>query len=110
MAARLITSVLAGVAVAALLAPGPAMADAIDGDWCHSDGRRMSIDGSKIVTPGGRRMEGNYSRHGFTYTAPSGEAGAGSVISMGLIDDDTLQLTPGAAKMQVWRRCPPPVS
>lgn len=110
MTARLITSVLAGVAAAVLLAPGTATADAIDGDWCYSDGRRLSIDGPKIVTPGGRRMEGEYDRHGFVYTAPGGEAFAGSVISMAQQNEDTMHLSPGTAKMQVWHRCPPPVS
>ena len=40
---------------------GPAFADAIDGNWCHSDGRRFTIRGPEIVTPDGKRMDGNYS-------------------------------------------------
>ncbi len=100
----------AGAMLALLLSPLPAAADAIDGDWCFSDGRRLSIDGPKIVTPGGRRMAGEYDRHGFTYTAPGGEAHAGSIISMAQQDEDTMHLSPGAEKSQVWRRCPPPVS
>ncbi len=93
----------------------PAAADAIDGHWCYSDGSRMSIEGPSIVTPGGTRMEGDYDRHGFRYTVPRAEAGAGSPVSMVLIDDDTLHLTRGAAAQaaaqpQVWRRCGPPIS
>ena len=37
------------------LSGGTALADAIDGDWCHGDGRRLSINGPDIVTPGGFR-------------------------------------------------------
>ena len=29
-----------------------ARADAIDGHWCHADGRLISIAGPRIVTPG----------------------------------------------------------
>lgn len=95
-----------------LVSVGPARADAIDGNWCYSDGRSMSIDGPQIVTPGGKRMTGNYNRHAFTYVAPKGEPGAGSMINMILIDEDTLNLTVGGSsaeprkgKVQVWRRC-----
>lgn len=111
MAARRIIPLL-GLAVAMLLPAVGAWADAIDGNWCHSDGRNMSIDGPQIVTPGGKRMAGNYDRHAFTFVAPKGEPKAGSTISMILIDDDTLNLTvgggtaePAQRKMQVWRRC-----
>ncbi len=61
---------------------GPALADAIDGNWCHTDGRRFTIRGPEIVTPGGKRMEGNYSRHWFSYVAPAPEPGAGETIFM----------------------------
>ena len=69
----------------------------------------MSIDGPKIVTPGGTSMTGDYDRHAFSYKTPRKEPGAGATVSMSLVDDDTLHLNPGAAgtqaKMQVWRRC-----
>ena len=58
-------------ALALAMLAGPAVADVIDGNWCHSDGRRFTIRGPEIVTPGGKRMEGNYSRHWFSYTAPA---------------------------------------
>ena len=35
-----------------------ARADAIDGDWCRADGKRMSIRGPDIVTPGGHNIRG----------------------------------------------------
>jgi hypothetical protein len=99
--------------VLAVLA-GPALADAIDGDWCHSDGRRFSIRGPEIVTPGGNRMEGNYSRHWFSYTAPAPEPGAGQTIFMTLADENTVHLQHGEAASavapEVWVRCSPSTS
>jgi hypothetical protein len=62
---------LATVCLVALGFSGTALADAIDGDWCHSDGKRMSISGPAIVTPGGRQMNGDYARHSFSYVIPS---------------------------------------
>ena len=41
-------------AVLLLAAPTAAFADAIDGDWCSTDGMRMSIRAKKITTPGGK--------------------------------------------------------
>ena len=38
---------LASIAVVALASP--ALADAIDGNWCRADGKRMSIEGPAIV-------------------------------------------------------------
>ena len=57
-----------------------ARADAIDGDWCRSDGKRMTIRGPAIVTPGGQKTNGNYSRHYFSYEIPAGEVGAGALL------------------------------
>lgn len=93
--------------------PAPsALADAIDGNWCFKNGKTMSIDGPQIVTPGGTKMQGDYDRHGFAYTVPKSEPGAGGKVSMILVDEDTVHLTiqnsaGSAAKspMQVWRRC-----
>lgn len=40
------------LAAAALMFPvSAALADQIDGHWCFTDGRVLSIDGAKIVTP-----------------------------------------------------------
>src|SRR5262245_15752432 len=50
-----------------------AHADAIDGDWCHSNGKRMSIRGPAIITPVGQETRGNYTRHFFSYVIPGGE-------------------------------------
>ena len=104
---------LTGALAATLLLPaGHASADAIDGDWCFRDGKRFSIAGSTIVTPGGRRMTGVYARHFFEYVVPAGEKPTGAKIAMSLVDEDTIHLTVGAVKdkVQVWRRCRQPIS
>jgi hypothetical protein len=89
-----------------------ALADAIDGDWCHSNGKRMSIHGPEIVTPGGKQTQGDYSRHFFSYVVPAGEAGAGETVSITLLSEYLAHSRQGAADapVQEWRRCQPGVS
>ena len=104
---------LLGLAATVLALPvNRARADAIDGNWCFTDGRHMSIDGPRIVTPGGKRIEGEYGRHSFSYTVPASEPGAGSIIGMIQLNEQTIHVrrrsgTAGTApgKVQVWRRC-----
>ena len=103
----------AGVlSVLALLATfsGTALADAIDGDWCHGDGRRLSINGPDIVTPGGTRLKGDYDRHHFSYVVPSSEPGAGATVTMVLLSEILMHLKPPAGEQQTWRRCGKPIS
>src|SRR5256886_16621194 len=68
------------VALAMLLQTGISRGDAIDGDWCSTNGMRMSIRGEKITIPSGRQIEGNYSRHAFDYVVPAGENGSGETV------------------------------
>ena len=96
----------AGLLIGSFL-PAPALADAIDGNWCSMDGRSMSIAGPQIVTPGGTKMKGDYDRHGFRYVVPAKENPAGVKVDMSLVDDDTLQVTVGKGPMKTWRRCKP---
>lgn len=105
-----VKTVIAALALSALA--GPAFADAIDGNWCHNDGRRFAIRGPEIVTPGGTRMEGNYSRHWFSYTAPAAEPGGGQTINMTLANENTVHLRHGeaASAPEVWVRCAPSIS
>jgi hypothetical protein len=100
------------VAVGVLFLAAPAFADAIDGNWCHTDGRRFIIRGPEIVTPGGKHLEGNYSRHWFSYTAPAPERGAGGTISMDLANENTVLLRYGeaASTPETWVRCSPSIS
>ena len=89
----------------------PALADAIDGDWCRSDGKRMTIRGPAIVTPGGRQTNGDYTRHFFSYVIPPGEAGTGTTVSIQLLSEYLAHARQGAdGSVQEWRRCQPGVS
>ena len=95
-----------------LLAAVPARADSIDGDWCHKDGRRVSIDGPTIITAGGKRMEGDNRRHNFYYTIPGGERDAGVKVAMNQLGEDNIVVFMGAdpdttvkGPGQPWHRC-----
>ncbi len=91
-----------------------ASVDAIDGNWCHNDGRHFTIRGPAIVTLGGKQMEGNYSRHWFSYTVPAPEPGAGQTVFMTLADENTVYLRLGEAAadrpQETWVRCAPSIS
>jgi hypothetical protein len=95
-----------------VLMPAAARADAVDGDWCREDGKRMSIRGPDIVTPGGQRTRGDYTRHYFTYVVPAGETGAGETVAITLLSEYLAHARqgPDPAPVQVWRRCQPGVS
>jgi hypothetical protein len=105
---------LQAMASAVMLAAslGAALADAIDGNWCHADGRRLSIRGPQIVTPGGLNMRGDYTRHSFAYVVPAGEPGPGETVSMILLSEYLMHARQGgnSAPLQVWNRCPPDIS
>lgn len=96
--------------IASLLATVAARADAIDGYWCQKNGKRLSIEGSNTVTPNGTATTGDCDRHAFACTAPPGAPGAGKLVDMVLIDDDTLQMTPDTMQDspdlgEIWHRC-----
>jgi hypothetical protein len=110
MIGRRLKSFSAAVFLAVL--SSPASADAIDGNWCHNDGRRFSIRGPEIVTPGGKAMEGNYSRHWFSYVVPPPEPGTGQTIYMTLLNENTVHLHLGEVSTtpETWIRCTPSIS
>jgi len=100
------------VPAAMLLQTGVAYADAIDGDWCSTDGMRMAIHGEKITIPSGKQIEGNYSRHAFDYVVPAGENGSGDVVSI-ILRSEYLALSrqgPVEAPLREWRRCKESIS
>lgn len=107
------TRLLVGlVAAAVLLQTGAGRADAIDGDWCSTDGLRMSIRAEKITTPGGRQIEGNYSRHAFDYVVPPGESGSGEIVNI-ILRGEYLALSrqgPANGPMREWHRCKETIS
>ena len=105
------------VGVMTALSAQVARADAIDGNWCSGDGKRMSIEGPAITTPAGTQWHGNYSRHYFTYRVPDSDPGAGQTVYMALQNENTVNITMAAdaqsaqkSPIEVWHRCPPAVS
>jgi hypothetical protein len=110
-AARLALPGLTGV-VMFLASATSSRADAIDGNWCHTDGRRLTIRGPQIVTPGGAKMRGDYTRHSFVYVVPAGESGTGETVSMILLSEYLMHARQGGndAPVQVWNRCPPEIT
>jgi hypothetical protein len=94
------------IAFAAFCVSAPtAHADSIDGDWCHTDGRSLTIAGPAIRTPGGAKMTGAYGRHDFSYVAPAGEPNKGETVAMRLLDENTVSVQIAGAPMQTWKRC-----
>jgi hypothetical protein len=90
------------------LIASPALADAIDGDWCGG-GKHLSIKGPQITLPSGASMQGQYRRHEFAYKIPAGDVDAGQVIYMHVLSDEEMNLyhvkdnKPGAP--ETWKRC-----
>jgi hypothetical protein len=108
----LLTRVAAISLTLVLVQAGPARADAIDGDWCAADGERMSIKGASITTPGGKTIEGNYSRHAFDYVVPAGERGSGEAVNI-LLRGEYLAVSrqgSSSAPLKEWRRCKETIS
>ncbi len=99
---------IAGAAIA--VSTVPALADAIDGDWCMG-ADHMHIEGASILTPGKNKIAGNYYRYRFTYIVPANEPGAGGEVKMVMIrGTETVHVErPGgeAGKLEVWLRCKP---
>jgi hypothetical protein len=93
-----------------LLFTTPAMADAIDGDWCLAE-KHIAITGSKITLPTGTIIEGQYRRHEFLYQVPAGDADAGALIYLQLQGEDNMSLyhlkDGKPVDGQSWLRCSP---
>jgi hypothetical protein len=104
-------ALLSALALSGLLAAGAARADSIDGNWCTETGLRMTIQGPNLLSPGGVRMAGDYSRHGFGYAAPAGEPGGGGRVELVLQSENQVRAQASQGSIEpVWRRCGPPVS
>lgn len=98
------------LAAALCVVAAPALADAIDGDWCK-DSANLHIQGPAIRTPGGKEIVGDYSRHAFHYVSPAGEKDAGADIMMRLLNEDTMDLMRRSGEtdspVETWNRCKP---
>jgi hypothetical protein len=105
-----IAILMAAPLLAGLFAAGAARADAIDGNWCHADGRSLSIKGPQLTMPSGKQIEGDYDRHGFAYVVPAFEPDAGATITMVLVSEAQMRVISPAQPDQLWRRCGKPIS
>ncbi len=93
-----------------IIGAGTAYADAIDGEWCNEvDGKRLRIDGPVIELESGQTVQGDYSRHAFSYVAPQGAPEAGASIDFVLRSENQMRRvrTPDAMPEHedLWRRC-----
>lgn len=81
---------------------------ALDGNWCHADGKRLSVKGTDVITPGGKPLRADYARTFASWVIPDGELNAGMTVTMMLIGSDRAHTREGAADTppQEWRRCP----
>ncbi len=89
----------------------PAIADQIDGSWCSPEGKSMNIMGRRITTPGGTKMQGDYTRHTFKYDIPENEDGAGDRVWAEQLNDEAIAVTVykgedrEAGEREIWTRC-----
>ena len=79
----------------------------LDGDWCRADGKRLSVKGPDIVTPGGKPLRADYARAFASWVIPEGEPNAGITVTMMLVGSDRAHMREGAADTppEEWRRC-----
>ena len=96
---------------------GPALADAIDGQWCSKNGQSIIIEGDRVISPGGAKLIGDYDRHHFIFTMPSGEHNGGKEVDMVLVNPGTVhtRYKSAGAEMETgnpetWVLCSRPVS
>jgi hypothetical protein len=103
--------VLKAALILAWLVPAstPALADAIDGEWCSKEGKNLEITGPKIRTPAGIDTTGQYTRHSFAYEAPAGDPEKGLVIVMRIFSDEDMELARikngEMGPAELWHRC-----
>jgi hypothetical protein len=95
----------------AVIATGtaPALADAIDGDWCSINGSHLRIEGPRIELAPGQVLEGTYDRHAFSYIAPANDPEAGTEIVFVLRSEEEMRRVRKPDAMpeheDIWRRC-----
>ncbi len=118
-------NILAAVCATTIATAAPALADAINGDWCNGTAT-MHIDfPGTIRIPSGKQITGECWRHACRYTVPAGDKDAGSPVLLRLIDELTMEFYQSAASIDAsqagergegitatgpavtWKRCQP---
>ncbi len=89
-----------------------AAAEAVDGSWCAPDGRRMVVEGTRLLTPGGQIAQGRYSERAFAVVIPEGEWLAGKTLWLERTSPDSLRVSVESENQQGppphdrWVLCP----
>jgi hypothetical protein len=95
--------------IALFTGAAPALADAIDGDWCSINGGHLRIEGPQIELAPGLILEGTYNRHAFSYVAPANNPEAGAIIQFVLRSEEEMRRVRKPDAMpeheDIWRRC-----
>lgn len=89
-----------------------ARADQIPGHWCAPGGdRSIRIDYTSIVTPGGKTVAGNITRHHVDFVIPEGEPDAGATFSADQLGDEQIRVTiirkDATSPTEIWTPCKP---
>lgn len=90
-----------------------AAADQIDGTWCSPSGQILSINGTKVVTPGGNTVVARYDRHHIDYLIPVGEQGAGDRFLADQMNDEQIRVRimneaqSKSGTPEIWTPCKP---
>lgn len=100
-------------AIVVMITVTAARADQIDGTWCSAKGESMSVDGTRITTPGGKTVIGYYDRHNIEYEVPEGEPNAGGRVKANQLHDELIRVTKFAkgqkqpGPVEEWTPCKP---
>ncbi len=90
---------------------GDARAGGLDGAWCSPDGRRLTLQGDRVITPNGRDVAGSYLSDAFRFRMPQGEWAAGAEIWLEPKGPDAARVSrlrdnhSGPPPHDLWRRC-----
>ena len=90
---------------------GSVLADRIDGYWCSPSGSSISVDGTRVVTPGGKTLVAYYDRHNIHYVIPEGEVGAGDRFSASQLNEEQIRVvivsrdSGKAGAAEIWTPC-----
>jgi hypothetical protein len=103
---------IACFAFAIVMSCATARADQIPGHWCAPDGgRSIKIDYASIVTPGGKTVQGNITRHHVDFVIPDGEQDAGATFNADQLSDEQIRVTivrkDGTSPPEIWTPCKP---
>jgi len=98
--------------LAVVMTGSTALADQIPGHWCAPDGgRSIKVDHTSIVTPGGKTVQGNITRHHVDFVIPNGETDAGSTFNADQLSDEQIRVTiirkDGTSPPEIWTPCKP---